>query len=399
MRPDEPEAESRLIWEIAQDPAASSIRLSPLSEDAASEMVRDRLGAEAEPVFCVACHRATGGNPLLLEELLKAMRAEGIEPDAAHSSAIADIGPRAVTRTVLLRLARLPPDAAVVARTIAVLGDGAGLPATAALAGLDEARTAEATRTLVAAEILRPGPETGFVHALVRDAVYSELSPSERELEHERAAHALAELGAAPEVLAGHLLAVPPRAEDWIAGVLREAARLATRRGDSEATASYLRRALDERAPGQDRTALLLELGAVESLVDIAAAIEHLREAHELLEVPLQRALAAELLARGLMLIGAVDEMAAVARTARIELAIATATSSARWRQSSSTGCRAAPTCPTPRPTWRARVRPACRTAWARRCSPRRRRGTGRSTAAPPRSARSSRARSWPTGL
>jgi DNA-binding NarL/FixJ family response regulator len=319
-RPDEPEAESRLIWEIAQDPAASSIRLSPLSEDAASEMVRGRLGAESEPVFCVACHRATGGNPLLLEELLKAMRAEGIEPDAAHASAITDIGPRAVTRTVLLRLARLPPDAAVVARTIAVLGDGAGLPATAALAGLDETRTAEATRTLVAAEILRSQPNTGFVHALVRDAVYYELSRSERELEHERAARALAELGAAPEVLAGHLLAVPPRAEDWVAGVLLDAARLATRRGDTEATASYLRRALDERAPGQDRTALLLELGAVETLVNVPAAIEHLREARELLENPLQRALAGELLARALMLMGAADEMVAVARTAGSEL-------------------------------------------------------------------------------
>ena len=293
-RMEDPEAESRLIWEIAQDPAAVSIRLSALSEDAVGEFVRDRLGPGAESAFCAACHHATGGNPLLLEELLKTMRAEGITPDAAHADAIREIGPRAVARTVLLRLGRLPPDAVTVARAIAVLGDGASLPATAALANLDERSVADATRALIAAEILRPEPPLGFVHALVRDAVYHELAASERELEHERAATALADLGAPPEVIAGHLLVVPPRGERWVADVLLQAGGLATRRGDPSSATSYLRRALDERAPGQDRPRLLLELGSVESYVSIPSASEHLREARDLLEDPLERALAAE---------------------------------------------------------------------------------------------------------
>ena len=110
-RMEERAAESRLIWEIAQDPAAVSIRLAALSEDACGALVRDRLGPAAESAFCAACHHATGGNPLLLGELLKTMRAEAITPDAAHADAIREIGPRAVARTVLLRLGRLPPDA------------------------------------------------------------------------------------------------------------------------------------------------------------------------------------------------------------------------------------------------------------------------------------------------
>jgi hypothetical protein len=65
------------------------------------------------------------------------MRAERVTPDAAHADAIREIGLRAVARSVLLRLGRLPPDAVAVARAIAVLGDGASLPATAALANLD----------------------------------------------------------------------------------------------------------------------------------------------------------------------------------------------------------------------------------------------------------------------
>lgn len=70
-RTDETNLESRLIWEIAQDPAAVSLRLSALSEDAVGEMVRDRLGPNADSPFCVACHHATSGNPLLLDELLR----------------------------------------------------------------------------------------------------------------------------------------------------------------------------------------------------------------------------------------------------------------------------------------------------------------------------------------
>jgi DNA-binding NarL/FixJ family response regulator len=309
-------AESRLIWELAQDPAAVSIRPAALSEDAVGELVRDRLGSPAESAFSEACHHATGGNPLLLGELLKTMRAEAITPDAAHADAIREVGPRAVSRTVLLRLARLPADAVAVARAIAVLGDGASLPATAALANLAERNVADATRTLIAAEIVRPDPPLGFVHALVRDAVYHELSASERALEHERAAKALADLGAAPEIVAGHLLVVPPRSERWVADILLQAGGLAARRGDKTSAALYLRRALDERAPDQDRPRLLLELGAVESAVSVPSAGEHLREALELLEDPFQRALAAQILAQTLLLSGAADEATEVARSA-----------------------------------------------------------------------------------
>jgi DNA-binding CsgD family transcriptional regulator len=299
-RMDEPGVGSRLVWEIAQDRAAESIRPVALSEAAVGEMVRDRLGSDAERPFCTACHRATGGNPLLLGQLLTTMQAEGIRPDAQHVDAIGQIGPRAVSRTVLLRLARLPADAIAVARAVAVLGDGAALPATAAVAQVDEGRAADATHALVAAEILRPESPLGFVHPLVRDAVYHELPPSERQLHHERAAKELSALGAAPELVASHLLAVPSRGERWVGEALREAGLLAGRRGDAESAVAYLRRALQEPPPHRERTQLLLELGAAEAHVDAPAAAERMREAYDRLEDPLQRAFAAEV--RALML-------------------------------------------------------------------------------------------------
>jgi DNA-binding CsgD family transcriptional regulator len=312
--------DSTLISEVAHDPAALAIPLPALSEAAVAELVRTRLGADAQGVFCAACHRATGGNPLLLGELLKTLEAEGVRADAAHADVIRDIGPRAVSHTVLLRLARLPDDALAVASAIAVLGDGAGLPATAALAGLDEQRVADATRALVRAEILRSEPPLGFVHQLVRDVVYLELSPAERELRHERAAEVLTGLGAAPELVAAHLLGVPSRADPKVAAALRAAGWTARLRGDSESAMSYLRRALAEPVPAEQRPQLLLELGLAEAGVDAPAAAAHMSEAYDGLANPEQRAAAARVLARMLLFTGTAQEGVAVAQRVLADL-------------------------------------------------------------------------------
>ncbi|WP_186526015.1 helix-turn-helix transcriptional regulator [Leekyejoonella antrihumi] len=319
-RMEEAGSESQLVFDIIEDPAAVLIRPLPLSEGGAAQMVRDRLAEDAERRFCAACHHATGGNPLLLRELVKTLQAENIRPDAAHADAIRKVGPRAVSRTVLLRLSRLPSDAVTIARAVAVLGDGASLPATAALAGLDEGKVAEATHTLVAAEILRAEAPLGFVHAIVGDAVYLELSLSERELLHQHAAKELATLGAAPEVVAGQLLLVPSRGDPWVAMVMRDAGLLAMRRGDADSAVSYLRRALEEGVADEDRLRLLWELGAAEARVDSEASAERLREVQGRLDDPLQRALVADVLARSLLWTGPAHEAVTVAQHAIVEL-------------------------------------------------------------------------------
>ena len=113
------------------------------------------LLGDADGAFAAACLHVTAGNPLLLRQLLTALAAEHVAPDAEHAASVRAIGPRAVSRTVLLRLARLPEPAAAVARAVAVLGEQAGLPAIAGLAETDEHDAAEAIAALVRAEILR----------------------------------------------------------------------------------------------------------------------------------------------------------------------------------------------------------------------------------------------------
>ena len=285
-----------------------------------AELVRARLGAEAEQPFCAACHEATGGNPLLVRELLKTLQAEGVRPDRAHADAIREVGPRAVSRTVLLRLARLPPDIVPVARAVAVLGDGAGLPAVATVAETDEHRVAMAARALAGAEILRAEPPLGFVHPLVRDAVYHDLAAAERELLHERAARALLDLGAAPELVAAQLLAAPSRAQPWVVTLLRDAALAARRRGATESAVRYLRRALEEPPPAEQREQLLLELGLVEGLVNPPAAVAHISQVHDQLVDPQVRAQAAAMLGRMLLFTGPAQAAATVVQGALADL-------------------------------------------------------------------------------
>jgi DNA-binding CsgD family transcriptional regulator len=331
VRDGEPHVDTKMLGEIGQDPAAVSVRPRELSQDAVAELVRQRLGAGADPSFVTVCHQATGGNPLLLHEVLKTMQTDGVRPDALHSEMIRDIGPRAVSRSVLLRLARLHGDAVAVARAVAVLGDGAGLPATAALSGLDEARVARATRSLAAAEILRPESPLGFVHPLVRDAVYLDLVPAERALQHEHAANVLIELGAAPDLIAAHLLRVPCRSDRWVATLLHDAGLAAMRRADAESAVAYLRRALAEPPPADRRTSLLLDLGTAEALAnEKAAAAEHLKLGYAGISDPLDRATTAETLARVLLFTGPASEAAAVARQAAGELPEGLA--DVRWR-------------------------------------------------------------------
>ena len=134
-----------------------------------------------------------------------------------------EIGSRAVSSSVLLRLARLPGEAAAVARAVAVLGEGADLPAVAGVAGLDEAQVAATMAALARAEILRPEPPPGFVHPLVRDAVYQGLPLGERELLHARAAGVLRDAGASLDQVAGQLMHTPRRGDAEAARLLHEA--------------------------------------------------------------------------------------------------------------------------------------------------------------------------------
>ena len=311
VRPFERHAHAHLIGEIVRDPLTVSLHPQPLSERAGAELIG---GDEA---FARACSDATGGNPLLLVELAKALRSEGVTPDAAHVAEVATLAPRAASRAVLVRLGRLSRNAAAVAHATAVLGDAAAFSLVAELAGLDDAAAVVAADQLVGAEVFADQAPTAFTHPLIRAAVYEDTPAHERSLAHERAARLLHGRGAGPGPVATQLVHAPPRAEAWVVDVLEQAARAAQRAGAPASAATYLTRALAEPPVAERRPGVLLALAGSRPAGQSEA---HLREALELTEDVVLRARATLHLTHGLLINDRADEAVTLARRMASEL-------------------------------------------------------------------------------
>ena len=289
---------------------ASVVRPRPLTAAGSAHLLRLRW-PDADDAFCDACHEVTGGNPFLLGELCEGLALERLEPVERNARRVREFGPQSVSSAVVARLARLSPAAKSVAWAVAVLGAGAHLPAVARLTGLGESEVARAGDALTSAAILGEQRPLGFVHPIVRRAIYSAISPSDRALLHRRAARLLQELGGSAETIAGHLLSTDPEAASWTVPALRSAAARALERGAPDAAVAYLRRALAEPPAPSAQAAVLTALGAAElqagELVGPdrgwqgeSPAVEHLRKAVELHEDPTERAEAALLLGEAL---------------------------------------------------------------------------------------------------
>jgi DNA-binding SARP family transcriptional activator/DNA-binding NarL/FixJ family response regulator len=320
LRTGEEHADGALLAEIVGDATTVLVRPGPLSDDAVAELVRTRFGGQAASAFVAACLRTTGGNPLLLRQLLRALESERVPPDALHADTVTAIGSRAISSMVLLRLRRLPAAAGRVARAVAVLGDAAELPAVSSLADLPEDQVVTAVAALSRAEVLRGEYPLGFVHPVVADAVYRDVPPGERETAHERAAHILDESGATPEQVAAHLLPAPRRGDAWTVDVLLRAADRAQGRGSPEAAAAYVSRAVDEPPPEGARAPLLVRLALLVGTSDGRRAREALAAAYELATVPGQRAEVALVLTGALVFLGRRGEATTFALRAAEEL-------------------------------------------------------------------------------
>jgi DNA-binding CsgD family transcriptional regulator len=289
-RPDEPGADEELIEALAATSGARVLRPAPLSASSTRAVVRERL-PEAVDAFGEACHRATGGNPFLLGELLDELAAAGVRGAATEAGQVLEFGSQRVGRAVRRRLRLLAVEATAVARAVAVLGPGAPVADAAALVEVDEAAAARAADDLAGINVLAVDGGLDFVHPVLRGAVYEQIPPLERQALHLKAAGLLKERGAESERVARHLLRLPPAGNRGCVAVLRAAGREASARGAAEAASRYLRRALEEPPAPDERSAVLHELGFAEATDRQRDRFEaHLREAMAVTSDPQSRA-------------------------------------------------------------------------------------------------------------
>ena len=266
-RPHEAGTEAGLLTTLTTDSSADVIHLAPLTRASVVRLLEAGLGRAPNQDVVDTCLRVTQGRPFLVRELVSALAEGGIGSDV-----------EGVGRSVRLRLGRLPEHAGRLARALAVLEQSDLLQA-ARLAGLEELAAADAADLLATAGILESGRPLTFVHPLVRDGTYSELSSSERAQGHRRAAELLAEQAGADARVAEHLLVSEPAGDHWVVERLIAAARAARKQGAPDSEAVFLRRALAEPPPPGDRSALLLGLGMAEASAGLAGWPEHLHQA------------------------------------------------------------------------------------------------------------------------
>jgi DNA-binding CsgD family transcriptional regulator len=290
VRTGEPRVETEVLAELASQPVARVLRPAALSERGVALIVGRALGESPDEAFGIACRDATGGVPFLVRELASALAVEGVRPITQMSPRVDGLGPSTVAHATLLRLARLPEQAATLARAVAILGGGATVRRAARLARLDDDEAVEAADALGAAGVLGLGRPLDFVHPIVRTAVYEDLPPGWRSAAHARAARLLEGEGADADEVALHVLSTEPSGRPDVVERLRAAAASAAARGAPENAAVHLRRALAEGAPGRElRASLLHELGIAEKLMRDRGAIDRLQEARDLATDPVFR--------------------------------------------------------------------------------------------------------------
>jgi DNA-binding CsgD family transcriptional regulator len=281
-RPDVPDAASDLLALLEDSRTGSVLGPRPLTVEGAAELVR-RIAPDTPTELCRRCHEAGEGNPWLVAELAHQLSAYG--PDALKVPVGDSLEVRARARDVVRRrVAALTAVERAVAVALAVLGDRALPHVTAAVAGVPLTDLAAAHDALAAAGLL-DRDRRALAHALIATAILEDRGYAETTRLHREAARALQIAGAPTDVVAGHLLHTAPQHDDEVAAILRDAVSASLARGSPHAAAAYLRRAIVEHAPSDDRGQLLAQLatttfdaglpGARESL---RAALAHIRD-------------------------------------------------------------------------------------------------------------------------
>ena len=285
-RPSEPGAEQDLLDALSLDDAACLIRLAPLSTASVGTLIASHLPGAAATEFEAACHACTGGNPLLVSELLRQLASDGATPTADTARELSTFSVDSVARSVRRRLRQLGGEPTAIAQALTVFGDRAAGAELGAMTELDAGSVRRAVRALIDAGIVCDDGGLRFVHPLIGASVGQDLAAIERAQWHGRAAAVLGTRGADPERIALHLLQVEPAADAEVVDALVRAADQAAARGLASTAARFLRRAFGEPPPPDRRLAVLTALGETEALAGLDGYEQHLSAAIEELSDP-----------------------------------------------------------------------------------------------------------------
>ncbi len=202
--------------------AATRLALGPLSGEETAELARARLGARSLPTDLQALIlERSGGNPLFAEELVRLLEDRGLLEGRGGTvglkAGVEVPMPDSIGALIAARLDLLAPERKAVLSDAAVVGRTFWAGAVAAVGAREPAAVLEGLMELVAKELVSPvrgsaiegETEFLFVHALVCDVAYAQLTRADRAAKHAALARWLEERTAGrtedmAEILAFH---------------------------------------------------------------------------------------------------------------------------------------------------------------------------------------------------
>jgi DNA-binding CsgD family transcriptional regulator len=275
----------RLRSELRRQGRLHEVAVEPLAERDTAALLATALGAEPSPSLVTTVLARTGGVPFFIEELAAVLASGERTRSGRAGLELADADglplPDSVRDAVLVRAARLRPEARSALTVAAAIGQTFDLELAATLASLEEWPAQPLDHAFVVE--VEPG-RLRFRHDLVREAFYGEIPWSQRPALH----RAIAQRLEADRAVSGSAVA-----EHWARGREPDRARLAFLAAASEFGAVHayrdgarcIRRALalwPEGADDDGRLDALDELGrCAERDGDLSGAVQAWREAAE----------------------------------------------------------------------------------------------------------------------
>ena len=228
---------ARVMVDLRRDGLAEQLPLPGLSDIEVAHLIEAFKVDDAPVALTRAVSRDTEGNPFFIGEVLRhfvesdALRRQGGRWLFAPNADTVGV-PETVREVLDRRIGRLPPEAMRLLQLASVIGREFDLDVLARVSGLTAEDALEQLEQALAAHVLTEDPSQfghySFTHALIRQALYGDISATRRAMQHLRVAEALEELSGDDD---RHLITI---AHHYLVGAPA---------GDSEKAVSYALRA------------------------------------------------------------------------------------------------------------------------------------------------------------
>lgn len=189
---------SPMLSRLQHDCPTEQFHIARLSPSETGQLVESRAGA-ASPELVAQLHARSEGNPFYIVELLRDLQDRHLlrmDPTGQLLPPQGELGvPHLLRHVILQRVARLGPDGEALLTAAAVVGHEWELDLVETVLGWDEARLLKVLEAALASQmivIVGDSPEAyRFGHALVREALYGQLTIRRRRQLHRQVGVAL----------------------------------------------------------------------------------------------------------------------------------------------------------------------------------------------------------------